>query len=87
MSELPAEMTDEQLAALDFEAAWSLLEQAVGELEGGQIPLDRAIALYQLGQRLREVCRSRLAAAEGLLQTLREQPDGSVALEDSQGWT
>ena len=83
MSELVTSLSDEALAALGFEEAQALLERVVGELEGGQIPLDRALALYALGLKLRDVCRSRLAAAEGVLEQLREQPDGSVRLEEA----
>lgn len=68
---------------LDFEAAQAQLEQVVNELESGQVPLDRALALYQQGLALRDVCRRRLAAAEGLLERLVERADGSLAIEEA----
>lgn len=72
------ELTDEQLAELGFEAAQERLEEVVTRLESGQLPLEEALALYQLGVRLRDHCRTRLAAAEALLERLQEGPDGTL---------
>lgn len=65
-----------------FEEAQERLEQVVGELESGRVHLDRALALYELGLKLREVCRQRLQAAEGILERLVEQPDGTLTTEE-----
>jgi len=72
-----------ELEALDFETAQQRLEQVVNELESGQAPLDRALTLYQTGLVLRDVCRRRLTAAEGLLEKLVERADGSLAIEEA----
>ena len=69
--------------SLDFEAAQAQLEQVVSELESGQVPLDRALSLYQQGLALRDVCRRRLEAAEGLLEKLVERADGALAIEEA----
>ena len=79
------EWTDEQISELDFEAAQAQLEEVVARLEGGQLPLEEALALYQLGVRLRDQCRARLAAAETLLERLQEAPDGSLQITESEG--
>lgn len=77
-------LSDEELAELGFEAAQTRLEQVVAELEAGQIPLERALALYELGLQLRDLCRQRLAAAEGALTRLRESVDGTLSEEDTE---
>ena len=78
------EWSDEQLAALGFEEAQSGLEAVVAELETGRLPLERALTLYQLGLKLRDQCRRRLEAAEGLLATLTETADGTLSLAPSE---
>lgn len=82
MSEIVEPLSAAQLEALDFETAQARLEALVAELEGGQLPLERALTLYQVGRQLRDVCRARLAAAEGLLEQLREAPDGTLLREE-----
>lgn len=83
MNDMPQAPSAAELETLDFETAQARLEQVVHELESGQAPLDRALELYQTGIALREVCRRRLAAAEGLLEKLVEQADGSVTVEEA----
>ena len=58
--------------SLSFEQAYKELESIVRKLEGGQLPLDEALAAR---------CGSLLEAAELKVQQLRPQV-GGVALED-----
>jgi len=67
--------------SLSFEQAYKELESIVRKLEGGQLPLDEALALFERGQALAARCGSLLEAAELKVQQLRPQV-GGVALED-----
>ena len=53
-----------------FEAAFAQLEEIVGKLEVGDLPLDDALALYEQGQRLAAYCSARLDEAELKVQKL-----------------
>ncbi len=49
---------------LNFEAALGKLEETVRALEAGELPLDDAIAKFQLGMQLVRACREKLEVAE-----------------------
>ena len=56
--------TDAPIAKLTFEEALAALEQVVGQLEGGQVPLEQSIALYERGDALKKHCDAKLGEAE-----------------------
>ena len=56
-----------------FEEAQRELESIVQRLEAGQVPLDDAIALWERGELLYKLCRTRLDAAEGKIEELAER--------------
>jgi len=51
-------------AELPFETAFSQLEDVVQRLEGGELSLEEALALYERGMVLAEHCQSLLDQAE-----------------------
>ncbi len=53
-----------------FEDAERELAQIVDRLEGGNVPLDDAIALWERGEELYRICREKLDAAEGKVEEL-----------------
>jgi exodeoxyribonuclease VII small subunit len=57
----PSKKTSEDLA---YEEAFAALESIVEALEGGQRPLNEAIALYERGQALSKHCAALLEKAE-----------------------
>ena len=57
-------MNDKPIAELSFEEALAALEDVVRQLEGGQVPLEQSIDLYERGEALRKHCDDRLKAAE-----------------------
>ena len=57
-------MNDKPIAELSFEEALAALEDVVRSLEGGQVPLEQSIDLYERGEALRKHCDDRLKAAE-----------------------
>jgi exodeoxyribonuclease VII small subunit len=66
-------VTEEQT----FEAAQKELEEIVHRLESGEAPLDAAIALYEEGDRLKQQCEARLAAAQARIEQIQFGRDGS----------
>lgn len=60
-----------------FEDCLSRLEQIVGELERGDVPLESALKLFEEGMQLSGVCRKELEEAEGKVDILLKQ-DGKL---------
>lgn len=60
-----------------FEDCLSRLEQIVGELERGDVPLEQALKLFEEGMQLSGVCRKELEEAEGKVEILLRQ-DGKL---------
>lgn len=56
-----------------FEECLQRLEQIVDELEKGDIPLERALALFEEGMKLSQACKTELDAAEGRVEILLRQ--------------
>jgi exodeoxyribonuclease VII small subunit len=53
-----------------FEAGLQQLENIVKEMETGELPLERAIALFEHGMKLSEACRKQLEEAETRVEIL-----------------
>jgi len=64
-----------------FESSLKELEQIVEKLEKGDLPLEDSIKLFEQGIRLSNDCKTELEAAEGKVQVLMKQRDGSMKLE------
>jgi exodeoxyribonuclease VII small subunit len=63
---------------MKFEEAMARLEESVRKLEGGSLPLDDAIKLYEEAIELVRICHGRLDSAERRIRILVEGEDGSV---------
>lgn len=77
-------MTDKTVAEMSFEEAMAELEQVVGALERGDVPLEKSIKLYERGATLRAHCEDRLKAAEEKVEQIRlaeGAPVGAVAAD------
>ena len=55
-----------------FEQLYARLDERVGKLEQGGLPLEDAIALYEEGMQLARECQERLDATELKITKLRE---------------
>lgn len=71
MSDTPKSLDD-----LTFEEAYAQLESVITALEGGDVPLDEAVQLYEQGRKLSARCQSLLDDAE--LRISRLADDGST---------
>ena len=60
----------ETAEAPSFEAGLDELEKIVRELEGGDLPLERSLALFETGVNLSESCRTQLQDAETKVEIL-----------------
>ena len=68
-------MPDEPSPVLTFEAGLQQLEAIVKELESSDLPLERALELFEKGMRLSETCRKQLEEAETRIETLVRKGD------------
>jgi exodeoxyribonuclease VII small subunit len=66
-----------------FEASLDELEKATKELEAGELPLERALELFEQGMKLSEKCRKQLEEAETRVEILLKK-NGEVAPETFQ---
>ncbi len=56
-----------------FEECLQRLEKIVAELEKGDIPLEKSLALFEEGMQLSNACRKELEDAEGKVEILLKQ--------------
>jgi exodeoxyribonuclease VII small subunit len=64
-----------------FEESLKQLEKIVDQLERGDLPLEESIRLFEDGVRLSTACKQELDAAEGKVQLLMKERDGSMRAE------
>ncbi|MGJ8610647.1 MAG: exodeoxyribonuclease VII small subunit [Octadecabacter sp.] len=62
---------------MSFEDALRELEQVVGKLERGEVPLDQSIALYERGAELKKRCETKLKEAEEKVAKLTLDGNGN----------
>lgn len=70
-------MTDTPVSELSFEAAMAELEQVVGRLETGDVPLEDSIKLYERGAALKARCEEKLKEAEEKVSQITLGADGA----------
>ena len=70
--------TDEELATLKFEEALARLEAIVARLEGGDLPLEESLGLFEEGVRLTRHCSKRLTEAERKVTILLKNAQGQL---------
>jgi exodeoxyribonuclease VII small subunit len=64
---------------LTFEKALAELEEIVGRLERGDVPLAESIVFYERGEALRAHCEKLLGEAETRVEKIRVGDDGKAA--------
>jgi exodeoxyribonuclease VII small subunit len=78
-------MTDKPIDDMSFEEAMLALEQVVGSLEKGEVPLEQSIALYERGAALRKHCADKLRSAEEKVELIRAQEGRAVGTTPVEG--
>jgi exodeoxyribonuclease VII small subunit len=69
---------------LTFEQAFAQLEEAVQQLESGELSLEQSLALFEKGMRLAKICESKLDQAEQKVSQLVGADSRGPALEPLQ---
>ena len=67
---------------MSFEKQLKRLEEIVGELEGDEIELERALALFEEGVKNLRAATEALGKVEARVQHLVERADGSIEVSD-----
>jgi exodeoxyribonuclease VII small subunit len=71
-----ADQTD--VNKLSFEKAIDELESIVKRLEGGQVPLEESVAIYERGQALKNRCDELLKQAEARVEKITLDSAGNA---------
>ncbi|WP_171171904.1 exodeoxyribonuclease VII small subunit [Ruegeria sp. HKCCA0370] len=78
-------MTQTPVDQMTFEQAMKELEAVVGQLERGDVALDKSIALYERGAALKKRCEEELKRAEEKVAAITldasGQPTGTTPVE------
>ena len=69
-----------------FEALYGEMEEAVRQLEAGDLSLEESLALFARATALAEQCNALLDSAELRVRQLVSQPDGNSAAEPFESW-
>jgi len=64
---------------LTFEKAMDELESIVGQLEGGKVPLEKSVELYERGEALKKRCEELLRQAEARVEKITLDASGKPA--------
>ena len=68
-------MPPDDKPAPTFENGLQELDRIVKEMESSELPLERALELFEKGMRLSETCRKQLEAAETRIEMLVRKGD------------
>jgi exodeoxyribonuclease VII small subunit len=72
-------MADEPKPVASFESGLAELESVVKQLESGDLPLDKALELFEKGMQVSETCRKQLEEAETRVEILTRRGSGVQA--------
>lgn len=70
-----------------FEASLEALEEIVQQLEGGDLPLEKSLELFEDGIRLSRQCQDRLNQAERRIEVLLRDNQGRPVVTEFEGAT
>jgi exodeoxyribonuclease VII small subunit len=76
---MPQSAKDEK--AEPFENNLARLDAIVRELEDADLPLERALVLYEEGMKLSECCHKQLEQAEGRVEIMTRKAGGKIVAE------
>ncbi|HXH49419.1 MAG TPA: exodeoxyribonuclease VII small subunit [Terriglobia bacterium] len=64
-----------------FEKNIERLDTIVRQLEDADLPLEKALQIYEEGMKLSEICQKQLQEAEGRIQVLMKRAGGKIVAE------
>lgn len=65
----------------NFESQLKRLEEIVKSLEGGQLPLEESLKIFEEGVRLSRACHEKLSLAERKVELLLQEQGGAIVTE------
>ncbi|HTV05790.1 MAG TPA: exodeoxyribonuclease VII small subunit [Acidobacteriaceae bacterium] len=65
----------------NFEQSLKKLESIVAQMERGDVSLEESVKLFEEGSKLADQCKQQLAEAEGKVEILVKQRNGSMKHE------
>ena len=74
-----AEDTQMDVKKLSFERAMEELESIVTKLEGGKVPLEESVTIYERGESLKRRCQELLRQAEVRVEKITIDANGEVS--------
>ena len=74
-----AEDTQMDVKKLSFERAMEELESIVTKLEGGKVPLEESVVIYERGESLKRRCEELLRHAEARVEKITTDANGEVS--------
>jgi exodeoxyribonuclease VII small subunit len=74
-----AENTQMDVKKLSFERAMEELESIVTKLEGGKVPLEESVVIYERGESLKRRCEELLRQAEVRVEKITTDANGEVS--------
>jgi exodeoxyribonuclease VII small subunit len=81
---MPERVSPATDAPLSFEAGLQQLETIVKEMESGELPLERALELFERGMKLSDACRKQLEEAETRVEVLMRRAGAAAGEEKVQ---
>jgi exodeoxyribonuclease VII small subunit len=72
------EKPDGSIDALTFEKALEELEKIVQALESGEVELEKSVALYERGEKLKARCETLLRQAEERVEKVKANAQGEA---------
>ena len=70
--------TPADIAKMSFEEAMKELETIIDKLDGGDVPLEESITIYERGAALQRHCEDKLRQAEMRVQKIVARADGTA---------
>ena len=69
------------MAEMKFEKALQRLEQIVGELEKGELDIDKSLQIFEEGIKMSRICSKKLQEAEQKIEKLTRNQKGELVAE------
>lgn len=72
-----------QQETVDFEKAFSRLEEILEKMNGGSLSLEESLHLYEEADKLIQICNKKLSQAETKIEMLIKNREGDLSLSET----